>query len=203
MCGPSKAMKSAAAQTQTTANLLTDSFKKIFGTNTNILSSITDALTPVVKDGPSQYGFSKGEDAALRTRAVDSNAAAGQQTTNAVRSAMASRGGGNTYIPSGSEAVIEGSLAQTEAQKQADDQLGITEKGYETGRQNFFQSTTDLTQAPGALENPAIAAGGAASGAASAAMQGQTDIATAQNAWIAPVAGMIGAIGGAAAGPKP
>ncbi len=198
LCGATKGQKDAAAQEATTAKSLSSAFDTIFAGNENILSSIKGALTPVVQQGPSQYGFSAAEDAALRTQATATNAAASQQTTNAVRSAEAARGGGNTYIPSGGEAEIEGALAQTEAQKQADAQLGITKAGFETGRQNFFQSTTDLAQAPGALENPAIAAGTASEGAAADAMKGQTDIANAQNAWIAPVAGAIGAVGGAA-----
>jgi hypothetical protein len=200
VCGATKGQKDAAAQEASIASSLDSNFKKIFAGNESILSNITSSLTPIIEAGPGQYGYTGAEDAALRTQATATNAAASQQVTNAVRSAEAARGGGNTYIPSGAEAEIEGSLAQTEAQKQADAQLGITEKGYETGRQNFFQSTQDLAQAPGALENPAIAAGSTASGAAATSMQGQTDIANANNAWIAPVAGMIGAIGGAATG---
>ncbi len=74
----------------------------------------------------------------------------------------------------------------------------ITEKGFETGRANFIGAESDLASAPGQLENPATSAGSTAGGAASSAMQGQTDIANADNAWIAPVAGMIGSLGSAA-----
>jgi hypothetical protein len=196
MCGPSKAMKMAAAQEQSTANLMTKDFQDIFGNNQNILASITGALEPVVKAGPSQYGFSAGEDAALRTQALDTNAAASQQTSNAVRSAMAARGGGNVYLPTGSEAVIEGQLAQTAAQKQADAQLGITERGYETGRQNFFGAEGALAGAPGELEAPITSAGNSALSGQQGAYQAADQINQANNAWVAPVAGAIGAIAG-------
>src|SRR4030081_1020551 len=102
LCGATKGQKDAAAQEMSTAKSMSSAFDTIFKGNENILKSITGALTPVVQAGPSQYGFSSAEDAALRTRAMDSNAAASQQVTNAVRSAEASRGGGNTYIPTGS-----------------------------------------------------------------------------------------------------
>src|SRR5262249_46460177 len=118
----------------------------------------------------------------------------------ALRSSLAAEGGGNTYLPSGSKAAIEGSRAQQQANAQATAQLGITEKSYDLGRQNFFQATQDLGAIPGELENPATAAGSAASGAAGQEMSGATDIANANNAWIAPVAGMIGGLGGAALG---
>jgi hypothetical protein len=101
-------------------------------------------------------------------------------------------------LPSGSEAAIESGLAENEAQQQSAAQLGITEQGYEVGRQNYFQSVSDLASAPGALENPATQAGTAATGAASSQMQGATDIANADQAWMAPVGGMIGGAAGLA-----
>lgn len=198
LCGASSGQKTAAAQEASVAGNLNAELQQIFGTNTNILSSITDALEPVVGKGPEQYGFSPAQDAAIRTQATAQNATASQQTTNAVRSAQAARGGGNMLIPSGSEAAIEGALAESQAQKQADTQLGITEKGYDTGRQNFFTAEGELAGAPGALENPITSAGNAAENAAATSMQGQTDIANANNAWIAPVAGLVGDVGSAA-----
>lgn len=197
-CGATRGQKTAAAQEASVAGSLNTDFQKIFGDNSNILKSISGALTPVVDAGPSQYGFSNAEDAALRTQGTAENASAARNATNAVRSSMAARGGGNTYMPTGSEAAIEGQLAESQAEKQADTQLGITEKGYDVGRQNFFQSTQDLAQAPGALENPEISAGTAAEGAARTSMEGQTDIANANNAWMAPVGGLIGSLGSAA-----
>lgn len=194
MCGPSTAMKTAAAQQQSTANLMTKDFQDIFGTNQNILSSISDALTPIVKGGASQYGFSNAEDAALRTQSTAQNAAAGQNATNAVRSSMAARGGGNIYLPTGSEAAIEGQLAQSQAQKQADTQLGITERGYDIGRQNFFGAEGALAGAPGELENPITSSGSAAMGAQQGAYDAANSINQAKNAWVAPVSGLIGSV---------
>jgi hypothetical protein len=200
LCGATGAQKRAAAQEQSIASLLTSNFQKVFGDNELVLKNITDSLTPIVERGPSQYGLSPQEDAALRTKATAENAAKAQQVTNSVRSAMAARGGGNTYMPTGSEAAIEGQLAEEQAQKQADTQLGITEKGYDVGRQNFFGAEGALQSAPGALEAPITNAGNSADSAAGLSMQGATEIADANNAWIAPVAGMIGSLGSGALG---
>jgi len=156
-----------------------------------------------VNAGANQYGFSQGEDAAMRTQATEQNAAAGRNASNATRSALASVGGGNTLLPNGSSAAINAGLAEDQAQKQAESQLAITQKGYDVGRQNFFGAEQALAAAPGELEAPISQAGSVASGAASNEMEGGTAITQANQAWVAPVAGMIGAIGGAAASPAP
>lgn len=170
----------------------------VFGKNQNLLDTLIKALSPTVQAGPNQYGFAPGQDAAMRTQATEQIAQAGANATNATRNAVAAHGG--MSLPSGSEAGIESSLAQNQANAQAGAQLGITEKGYEAGRENYFQSVSDLAGAPGQLENPATSAGNAASGSAGQVMQGANDITQANNAWIAPISGMIGAVGGGALG---
>ncbi len=196
MCGATGGQTAAQANEVKISDLLTQDFQTVFGTNQNLLNTLTKSLSPTVQAGPNQYGFSPGQDAAMRTQATEQIGAASQNATNSVRGAVAGQGGMN--LPSGSESAIESGLAQNESFQQAGAQLGITEKGYEAGRENYFQSVGDLAQAPGQLENPATSAGTAAMGGAQGQMQGATDIANANNAWIAPVAGMIGSVAGAA-----
>src|SRR5204862_1344023 len=117
-----------------------------------------------------------------------------------VRSSMASMGGGNITLPSGSQDAINAMLAQGSAEKQAESQMAITQQGYETGRENYFKSVELAGALPGELENPATAAGGAALSGAEAQEKGANDITAANNAWMAPVAGMLGSLGGAALG---
>ncbi len=158
------------------------------------------SLAPQVRGGPGAYGFSASEDAARRGQATEQIAQAGSQAANAVRSAVASRGGGNTFLPSGSQEAIDAALAQDTAVKQAEAQLGITEQGYETGRENYFKSLALAGALPGELENPATRAGYVALGGAEAQEKGAEAITQANQAWMAPVAGMLGAVGGAAIG---
>src|SRR5258706_1863401 len=197
-CGATGGQKTAQANEVKVSDLLRTDMQLVFGKNQNLLDTLTKALSPTVQAGSSQYGFSPTEDAARRTQATQQIAAAGQNATNSVRSAVAASGGMN--LPSGSETAIESSLAQNQANAQAQAQLGITEQGYQAGRQNYFQSVSDLAGAPSQLEPPAPSAGSAAMGAAGQQMQGATDIANANNAWIAPVASMIGAVAGGALG---
>jgi len=91
-------------------------------------------------------------------------------------------------------------LAQDTAVKQAEAQMGITEQGYEVGRENYFKSVALAGALPGELENPATSAGNAALGGAEAQEKSAEDITQANNAWVGPVAGMLGSLGKAAIG---
>lgn len=200
MCGASSQQKAAFANEQVVANLLKTQFQDFAGTNKEILNSITSALTPIEEAGPGQFGFTPAEEAAIRTGTAEQLNTGAAQTANAVRSAVASRGGGTTYLPSGSEASIIGSLAQDTAVKEAEAQAGITQKGYDIGRQNFEFATEGLMKAPGAVESPVIQAGEAAGGAAGREMEGGTAITQANQAWMQPVGQIIGGVAGAAMG---
>jgi hypothetical protein len=202
-CGASGQQKTAFANEQKVSSLLSVDAQKIFADNSNILKSITGALEPIVTAGPNQFGFSPEETAAMRTQTAELNAAAGQQATNALRGSLAAEGGGTTVLPSGSTAALEGDLALKEANKEAIDQAAITQKGFDVGRQNFFDSEGRMVAAPGALEAPEISADSAAMNATEGVSQAAGAITQANNAWMAPVAGLIGGIGGAALGKIP
>lgn len=193
MCGASSEQKQAFANEKKISQLLTTNFEEFAGRNSAILDNMISSLSPIESAGPGQYGLPAAEDAALRTSASENISSAGAQASNAVRSALASRGGGTTYLPSGSEASIIGTLAQDTAQKEALAQNQITEKGYDTGRQNWEFATEGLIKAPGELENPVTSAGSGALGGAEAEQKGAEAITQANQAWMAPVAGIIGA----------
>lgn len=194
MCKASKEEKSAYANEQKISNLMTSQFQKFAGDNSAILHELTHNLTPIQDAGPSQFGLSPAEEAAERTMTAEQLTAAGANATNAVRQALASKGGGTTYLPSGSEASILGSLAQDSAVKEALAQSQITQRGYDIGRQNWEFATEGLTKAPGALEAPVISAGEGATGAAKNQFEGAQAITAANQAWMQPVAGIIGGV---------
>jgi len=202
MCGASSQQKAAYANETKVSDMLTSIAENFAGINTDMLAEIKDSLTPIQAAGPSQFGLTPTAEAAERTSAAENISAAGSQATNAVRSAMASRGGGTTYLPSGADASIVAGLAQDTAVKEALAQSDITQKGYDIGRQNWQFATKGLEEAPAAFENPVTSAGSAALGGAQAQMQGATDITNANNAWMQPVGAIIGGVGAAALSPK-
>lgn len=193
MCGASSQEKTAFGNEQKLSQLLTTNFQEFAGKNSAILENITSALNPIVSAGPSQFGLAPAAEAAERTSAAENISAAGAQASNAVRGALASRGGGTTYLPSGSEASIIGSMAQDTAVKEALAQSSITQKGYDIGRQNWEFATEGLMKAPGELENPVTAAGKDLMPAAEAVSQGADKITAANRAWEAPVGKIVGA----------
>ena len=203
MCGASKEQKESYGNVKSLGNMLRGAFQTIFAKNQGILDHLEASLDPQVRGGASAYGYSASEDAAKRGQATEQIAQAGTQAANVVRSAAASRGGGNTFLPSGSQEAIDATLAQDTAVKQAEAQMGITEQGYEVGRENYYKSVALAGALPGELENPATQAGDVALGGAKAQEQGAEAITQANNAWMAPVAGMLGAVGGAAIGRIP
>jgi hypothetical protein len=198
MCGASSQQESAFANEAKVSSLLTTGLQQIAGDNQLILGNLTKGLTPIQTAGPSQFGLSPAEEAAERTDVAEQGAQAGAQTANAVRSAISSRGGGTSYLPSGSEASIIGSLAQQTAVQEAEQQSAITQKGYDIGRQNWEFATQELATAPGELENPITNAGSAASGAAGQEMSGANAITAANQAWMGPVGQIIGGVAGGA-----
>lgn len=171
---------------------MTEQFQKFAGDNSAILSELTQNLTPIQTAGPSQFGFSPAEEAALRTGTAEQLSAANSQVANAVRGSMANKG----TLPSGSENAIIGALAQEGAVKEAEAQSAITTKGYDIGRQNWEFATEGLMKAPGELESPVTGAGSAATGAASAEEKGAQDITAANQAWMQPVGALLGGVTG-------
>lgn len=108
---------------------------------TALFNNIRSVYDPIIAAGPSQYGFGAAQDRALRTQATEGTAAEYRAASAATASAMAARGGGNTFLPSGAEADITGRVAGAAAGKESQEQLGITQAGYEAGRQQFDKAT--------------------------------------------------------------
>jgi hypothetical protein len=197
-CGATGAQEEQLAAAQNLSSQMNTDFTNVFGENQAILSNITSALEPVVAAGPGQYGYSAAEDAAMRSQATENIAQAGRAATDTTRSAMASEGGGNIYLPSGSQEAVEAGLAAQTAEKQAEAQSAITQAGYQTGRQNFFQAEGALAGAPGATEGAAAEFGKTAIGAGSSAADQANQVAQANAAPWQMAAGLIGGLGSAA-----
>lgn len=200
MCGATQSQKDAEAAQAKLANEMSKDYAITFGQNQEILASLRSALQPIIAAGPNQQGFAPAELSALRTEATDLNARGAQNAEVAASAKAATAGGGNAAIPSGAQEQIGAMVNESAAQSLANQQLTITGEDYATGRQNFFAAEGALAGQAGQLENPATAAGSAASGANTEWMNAATQIQQANDAWMAPLGGMIGSLGGAALG---
>jgi hypothetical protein len=169
-------MKDANAMIMQTAHTLSGDFSNVFGKNMGILDTIMGPIKSIISKGASQFGLSPAEEAAERTMAMDSTAAAGKQISQAVNDAEAAKGGGNAYLPKGADAAIEEDIAARTAEQNVQEQLGITTRGYQIGRENFWDATKVAMKAPGALETPALAFGEAALSGAQDALRSNTEL---------------------------
>lgn len=198
-CGASPAQNQLADEQAQFYKELSSNYSTVFPEQQAVLSALTSEFQPILAAGPGQAGFSAPEEAALRTSAADATAQGAQQASVALRGKENAMG--DAAIPSGANLQLQSGLLSSAAQENAGLQNQITEENFATGRQNFLTAAQALEGTAG-LENPnAFASAATSSGAA--ANTTMNDIAAENSAWMGPVFGMIGGIGGAIAGPHP
>jgi hypothetical protein len=139
-CGSSASsgQKAIAGEQQQFFSTLMSNYQTQFAGQSAILSSLQDAFKPILQAGLDQYGFTAREDAALRTQASAGTANAYRMAAQATGQQQAAKGGGNQFLPTGTDAQLQQQNAMRAAEQESNQQLGITTAGYETGRQNYM-----------------------------------------------------------------
>jgi hypothetical protein len=140
--GPSADQSASMASMNALRDILTSNYKTAFSNQSAILKAVQGVLDPILQGGINQFGFSKPEETAMRTQVSEGTAQSYASAKKAISEQMAARGGGNTLLPSGAEESIQAGLAGEAARTESGQQLGITEAGYEKGRQNFLAATS-------------------------------------------------------------
>lgn len=141
--GPSRQMEDIGEGQQAFYNTVMKDYNTTFAGQQNILSSLQSSFQPILQAGINQYGFSKPEDAALRSQATQSTAAQYNNAARATNEALAARGG-SAFVPSGVNSQLQAQTAQAAAGQESAQQLGITEGGYSQGRQNYLSAANAL-----------------------------------------------------------
>jgi hypothetical protein len=160
MCGPSSQQNQLAAEQASFYGTLQQGYSQMFSGQTNILSSLQKSFAPILEAGINQYGFSPAEDSALRSQATSGTASQYAAAARASNENVAAVGGGNQFLPSGTQAEIAGQNANTAAGLESSEQLGITQAGYAQGRQNYLAAAGGL-QGAASTYNPTGLAGAA------------------------------------------
>jgi hypothetical protein len=155
--GPSKEMKQTAAEQSSLANTLFSNYQTQFQNQSSALAMLKQAYTPLVAAGPNQQGFSSPELAALHTQAINSTGAAARNARQASGNFSAGQNS-SSGLTSGITKQINASINSSAAQKLSDQQLGITEANYATGRENYKEATAGLNTLAGQY-NPTAYAG--------------------------------------------
>lgn len=197
MCfgGSSSAENNISQQQAQMFSTLQSNYNQMFSGQQAILNSLNSSVTPVLQAGINQYGFSKPEDAALRTQSDEATAAGYQKVKQATGEALSGIGGGNSFLPSGVEAGINANAATQFAAQQANQQLGITQAGYAQGRQNYLTAANVLSDVSKQMDPLGYA--GASTTAGNSAF-GSANTINQQN--LAAQQAMFGAIGGGITG---
>ena len=197
MCfgGSSKTERSVNHDQIQMMQTLQGNYNTQFAGQSAILNNLNTSASAVLNQGINQYGFNPAEDAALRTQAREGTAQGYNMAKQATGEALASIGGGNTFLPSGTAAGINNANAVKFAQQNAGQQLGITEAGYSQGRQNYLNAAGVLGNVASQM-NP-LGYAGSATSAGSQAFGGAKDINQQDQAG---KQAMFGALGGAVEG---
>ena len=202
MCGASSQESSIANEQAQNFQTMSNEAQTVFGNSSQIFNDLNAAFAPIATAGPGQSGYTAPELAALKSQAITNT---GQQYRNASQAAgerIAASGGGNTFLPSGTTAAIQGNIAQAGAAQTASQLNNIAIENANVGRQNWLASAGILAGAPNVF-NPATSSGNATTSAGSSAMSGATTVQQANNAWVGDVMGVLGdasQIAGAAIG---
>lgn len=200
MCGATQQQTQISDAEQQFYTNLTSQYNTVFGQNQAITGALTSAFTPILQAGPSQTGFAPTEENALQTQNTENVATNYAQAQTATANILASRGGGNTLLPSGIDSTLLAQNANAAAAARSAGQNAITQANYAQGYANWNTAANVLGSTAGLL-NPtgySSSANTAGSDAATAA----NNIAAASNSPWNAAFGALGAIGGGSVGTK-
>jgi hypothetical protein len=116
---------------------LQGNYAQNFSEQQGVLANLNETLQPVVNAGPSQTGFSAQESAALNTQALDTTGGNYANALRATQGQLAGRNDSGNLPESGVDQGIKARLASSAAGELSQEELGITEANYATGRSNF------------------------------------------------------------------
>lgn len=174
MCGPSSAMKDINSKIKGLASQMTDEAKTVFTTAKSNVDKILGSVNGIIDAGASHMGFGQAEINAKNAAAVDAGAAEARNLKAAAGSAVASIGGGNTVMPSGTTTQILTDANVRAAEDTASALNKVQQEGYERGNQDYWKAIDTAERAPSTLD--------VASGFNKVALSGEREAATSQQA---------------------
>lgn len=193
--GASSSENSINQQQQQFQNTLQSDYGQQFANQSNILSSLTNSLSPTVAAGPNQFGYSTAQTNALNSTAIQGTAQAYNNAQKALQNQQAAQGGGNMQLPSGVASQNNATLASQGANQESSQLLGIQNAGYQQGNANYNNAVSALGGVSSQYNPTGYAS--ATTGAGSAAFGGASTIQQ-QNAASSPWSTIGGLLGGAA-----
>jgi hypothetical protein len=198
MCGPSNAEKQAQGAEAGFMDTLMANYGTNFASQQQILNHLNGILNPIVAAGPNQTGFNPAEKAALETTAIDTTGAGAAAAERAVQTATAGRNDSGNLPESGVDQALKEQVASGAEGKLSDEELGIQEADYATGRSNFNNAVAAEEGVAGQF-NP-VGTAGAANNANQAAFGEASEIEQQQGQMESDIAGGISSLAGGVIG---
>lgn len=198
MCGPTDAQTQLQQSQIDFYNNLQKQDATTFGQDQNILNQLQSVYSPILQKGPNQYGYTPDEENVLNTTATEGVAQNYRDASRSLRESQAAQGGGNDYLPVGSNQQTQAELASSAADQLSKEKLGIKTAGYQQGYNEFTQAAGNLLSTSQQL-NPSTYAS-TANTAGSTASQTAQNIANENESWMAPLIGGVSTIASGAAG---
>jgi hypothetical protein len=137
MCGPSNSEKDLAGSESNLAQSLQQNYATNFSEQQGVLTALNNSLSPTLEAGPNQQGFSSAELAADNSKAIDTTSQNYQSAARALNTQTAGRNDSGNLPESGVDQGLKENLASSAAGQLSNEQLGITEANYGTGRSNY------------------------------------------------------------------
>lgn len=157
MCGSSAKEQSAQESEAGFMTTLQSNYNQNEALQGAALDHINSVLQPIVEAGPGQEGFTPQESSALNTQAIDTTGAAAANAQRAAQTQSAGRNDSGNLPQSGVDEAIEAQTRTASANQLSNEQLGITEADYGTGRSNFNNAVSGEESLAG-MYNPNAAA---------------------------------------------
>jgi hypothetical protein len=194
-CGPSAAQQGLANAQINAYNVATTQSQEQFGVAQELSAPLIAEFEPIVKAGPDQLGESPAESAAINANIINTQSQALKNTMQATGVNINAEGGGNEFVPQGTNKEIVAALNAQSAGTTAAEQTQALIQNYQLGNQNFWEASQALEGVP-SMYGTANQAVGESTGAGSAAETTENQIAQES---FAPISALA-SLGGAAAG---
>lgn len=201
MCGPSGEQFRLEGSEKSFMQELQQNYATNFAQQQQVLNHLNGVLAPIIQGGPNQTGFSPAERAALNTQAINSTGAAAANVERQIGNETAGRNDSGNLPQAGVDQALKSNAASAAEGQLSNEELGITEADYATGRSNFDKAVGAEEGVSGQFGSGASSTMSGANEANKTAFGESTQINQEQSQEEADIAGGItslatGAIGG-------
>lgn len=196
MCGATTQQRDLQEQQAAFYKQGTQQQSQVYGEDQEILQAMQKVYSPILTAGPNQEGYSDAEKTDLNTQATEGTATGYGHAAEALGENLAAAGGGNDFLPTGTDTQLKAGLLASGAKNLSDEQLQIKNADYEKGYQTWLNAGQMMGNTAGLL-NP-TGYSGAATGAGVAAGNTADQIASENNSWMNAAIGAASSLGSAA-----